>query len=116
MTPEGKLKKQIDKLLKSYGKHIWYFKPVSSGMGKHGVPDYIICIRGKFLAVEAKADGGKTTALQELQLRQIGEAGGYPMVVYPATLEHLRHVIELGLGSPSPWGEKREKECTTPAP
>jgi len=94
MTPEGKVKRSIDRLLKSYGKDVWYFKPVSSGMGKHGVPDYIACIKGVFVGVEAKAGSNQPTKLQKLQLRQIQMAGGFALVINEDNLDTLQTVIE----------------------
>lgn len=105
-TPETKLKAKVDKLLKSYGKKVWFFKPVSSGMGKHGIPDYIICANGHFLAVETKAGSKDPTKLQLLQLRQIGEARGYPMVTHSHTFEHLKDIIDSCLVKPSPWADR----------
>lgn len=78
-TPEAKTKTSIKRLLVKYG--AWYFMPVSNGFGKHGIPDFIICHRGKFCAVEAKAPGGKPTALQEVQMALIDGTGGKTFVV-----------------------------------
>lgn len=74
MTPEGKIKSEIDKYLKSVG--AWYYKPVSNGMGVHGIPDYIICYKGLLAGIEAKAPGKKPTALQVMHKNNIEKAGG----------------------------------------
>lgn len=81
MTPEGKVKAAIAKWLKAHG--AWYFMPVSNGMGRHGIPDFICCWRGKFLAIEAKAPGkrGNTSALQEREINAIRTASGWAVVV-----------------------------------
>lgn len=80
-TPEGKTKLAIRRWLDAHG--IWYFMPVPSGRGVNGVPDFICCAAGKFLAIEAKAAGrrGNTSALQDVQIDSIRKAGGAALVV-----------------------------------
>jgi Holliday junction resolvase len=79
MTPEGKVKKKVVDILKKHG--VYYFFPVSGGYGKSGVPDIVCCARGRFLAVECKANGGNPTALQARELERINDAGGIAVVV-----------------------------------
>jgi len=55
MTPEGKVKEKIKRLLKHHG--AWYYLPVSMGMGQHGIPDFICCYHGNMFGIEAKAEG-----------------------------------------------------------
>lgn len=79
MTPEARVKTAVKKLLTQEG--VYYFMPVSNGMGRHGIPDIICCVNGRFLAIECKANGGKVTALQERELLHIASAGGVSIVV-----------------------------------
>lgn len=81
MTPEGRVKDAVKKVLKSYG--IWYFMPAANGFGKVGVPDIICCYEGKFLAIETKAPGkvANTTANQERCIEEIRAAKGWALVV-----------------------------------
>jgi len=82
MTPEGKIKSKIDKMLRSK-ELLWFFKPQAGTFGKSGVPDYIICIAGHFLGVEAKANPArKPTALQMLCMEKICAAEGVCFVVH----------------------------------
>jgi hypothetical protein len=79
-TPEGRIKDAIKRQLKAMG--AWYFMPVSNGMGQVGIPDIIICYRGLFVAIEAKAPG-KRNAVTENQKRvmeAIRTAQGYAWV------------------------------------
>lgn len=80
-TPESKVKAKIRKWLEARG--IWHCMPVASGYGSSGVPDFICCDRGKFLAIEAKAPGkrGNTTILQDKQIMAIHKAGGAAVVI-----------------------------------
>ena len=90
-TPESKVKAKIKKILKDHG--VYYAMPIGTGYGNSGVPDFLCCVGGKFLAIEAKAGKGTTTALQEKNLREIREAGGIAMVVNETNLEELKQWI-----------------------
>jgi VRR-NUC domain len=82
-TPESIVKADVKKLLKARG--IWYYLPVSNGMGQHGIPDFICCVppTGKFLAIETKAPGKirTVTPLQERAIGNIREARGWAIVI-----------------------------------
>ena len=79
MTPEAKVKEKIKKILKAHG--AYYAMPIGTGYGSSGVPDFLVCLNGKFLAIEAKAGKGKVTALQLKNLREIQDAGGVTLVL-----------------------------------
>lgn len=76
MTPEGKVKQDIKDYLATLGAACWYCMPMNFGYGKNGVPDFIICYRGFFLAPETKKKGGKSEPWQIRELEAIGAAGG----------------------------------------
>lgn len=79
MTPEGRVKRKITTVLKSRG--AWYCMPQGSVYGRAGVPDYVACYRGFFVAIEAKADKGRLSPLQSGQLADIMGASGVALVV-----------------------------------
>lgn len=83
LTPEGRVKEAVKRLLKAHG--VWFFCPVSNGMGVHGIPDFICAMppNGLFLGIEVKAAGKRknTSALQDHQLAQIAGVGGIAVVV-----------------------------------
>lgn len=89
MTPEAKVKARVVKLLKERG--AYHAMPVTGGYGNSGVPDFLICYRGKFIGVECKAGKGVATALQQKHLQDIKDAGGYSLIVR----EDLTELIEL---------------------
>ena len=98
MTPEGAVKTAVKRLLVEEG--VYYFMPVSNGMGRHGIPDIICCVNGLFLAIETKAGKGKVTALQEREMEHIRNAGGYAAVVREDGIDALRlliHTMKDGL-------------------
>jgi hypothetical protein len=79
MTPEAKVKASVVKLLKKY--EVYYFFPATHGFGRSGVPDIICCMHGIFVAIECKAGKGKTTALQDRELKRIRENRGITFVI-----------------------------------
>jgi pantoate kinase len=87
-TPEVKVKKQIRKLLDEAG--AYYAMPIGTGYGNSGVPDFLICHKGRFIAVEAKAGRNKPTALQEMHLQKISDRGGIALVINETNLDLLR--------------------------
>ena len=91
-TPEKKVKQRVVTQLKALG--AYYFFPIGGPFGAGGVPDIICCYQGHFIGIECKAGKGKTTALQDKNLREIGEAGGVAMVVNEETAERVTSVLE----------------------
>lgn len=79
MTPEGRVKKAVNKVLDKY-KRIYRFMPVPYGYGASTL-DYLICVGGRFLAIETKAPGKKPTDRQKMIIRQITAAGGVVFVI-----------------------------------
>lgn len=81
MTPEGKVKQRVKEFLTAIG--AYYYMPVSNGMGRVGVPDFLVCHEGRFIAIETKAPGkiGNTTANQDREIAAINAAKGTAVVV-----------------------------------
>lgn len=92
MTPEAKVKAKVKRILAELG--AYYAMPVTGGYGNSGVPDFLVCLRGRFYAIECKANGGKTTALQEKHLADIRGAGGVSLIIHEANVENLRKELE----------------------
>lgn len=80
-TPEGRVKAAVKAFLKAKG--AWYCMPMGTGFGNSGVPDFLVCWNGKFIAIETKAPGKRanTTVLQDRQIMGIHQAGGVAVVV-----------------------------------
>tara|TARA_R110000851_G_scaffold145480_1_gene284985 strand:- start:752 stop:1123 length:372 start_codon:yes stop_codon:yes gene_type:complete len=93
-TPEGRVKDAIKKKLNELAPDNFYFLPVSNGMGRHGIPDFICCIPTKitqdmvgeelgiFVGIEAKTHTGKVSPLQDQCLVEIAGAAGSAQVVW----------------------------------
>jgi pantoate kinase len=90
-TPEAKVKAKIKAILKAH--NIYYAMPIGTGYGNSGVPDFLCCVNGKFLAIEAKAGKGQATALQLKNMQAINLAGGYTCIINENNLENLTNVI-----------------------
>lgn len=78
MTPEGKVKQMIKKVLVHHG--VWFDMPVPGGYGRSTL-DFICCHQGQFFAIEAKAPGKKATPRQLRTIKDIQLAGGLAFVV-----------------------------------
>lgn len=107
-TPEGAIKRKLDKMLKS--EPVWHFPPQAGAYGKAGVPDRIVCAGGQFIGIEAKADKTKTlTRLQEITRDEIISRGGIYVVVYDdATIELARQIIRDCTSGPKGIAPKTE--------
>lgn len=92
MTPEAKVKARIKKILAEAG--AYYAMPVGTGLGNSGVPDFLVCYLGDFIAIEAKANGKKPTALQEKHLKDIRLAGGIAVVIDETNVEMLKEMFK----------------------
>jgi Holliday junction resolvase len=88
---ESEIVQRIKAYLKTV-KGCFAWKEHGGQFGVAGIPDIIACIGGRFVAFEVKTDKGKTTALQEITIRKIREAGGIAEVV--RSVEDVRRVIE----------------------
>jgi len=76
---EAAVKRRITAGLKKYD-GLWYFMPVQSGIGAAAL-DYLVCINGRFVAVETKAVNGRLTDRQKHVAKMITDAGGLVYVV-----------------------------------
>jgi hypothetical protein len=113
MTPEGKVKEAVKKYLKS--EEIFWYMPVSNGMGVMGIPDLLCCIPltitedmvgktlGVFAGIETKAPGKikNSTPNQKRMLREISEAGGVAIVAQDVALVEavVKHLKASGLAT-----------------
>ncbi len=91
MTPEGKVKAKVKKYLTEMG--AYYAMPATGGYGLSGTPDFLICYRGMFAAIECKAKGNKPTALQEAALQRIRDAGGMALVIDETNVDDLKELF-----------------------
>ena len=77
---EATLIQKIRKYLASVECFFW--KEHGGQYGTAGIPDVIVCYKGRFIALEAKVGRNKPTKLQAATIEQIQKAGGTAAVVY----------------------------------
>lgn len=91
-TPEKKVKDKVKSILTAH--EVYFFSPATHGFGRSGVPDIVACVNGWFLAVECKANGGKTTALQVREIEAIRRSNGVAVVVDETNYDMLPALIK----------------------
>jgi hypothetical protein len=98
MTPEGKVKNDIKRILKAFDVH--YDMPVNHGFGRTGV-DFHCCVCGPngyamAFYIEAKEKGKHPTALQWefLNNRQAKQGATCFVIDGPEGLDQLTHWLE----------------------
>lgn len=77
---ESAITKDICNYLKTLDK-CFFWKEHGGMYGTAGIPDIIICYKGRFVALEVKRPKGKLTKLQEKTIKDIRAAGGKAYVV-----------------------------------
>lgn len=93
MAEEKNFENQVKRFLKDQG--CWFFKYWGGGIyTKSGIPDILICCKGRVVAVEVKATKGTPSPVQISTLREIRKAGGYGILLYPKDQDYFYHFIE----------------------
>lgn len=82
MAREKVFENKLKKYLKSKG--AWLVKYWGGGVyTQAGIPDLLICYKGKFIAIEVKAETGHASELQLRTIDDIKKAGGIAFVLFP---------------------------------
>lgn len=84
MGAEKTFENKVKKILKEKGAYC--VKQFGCGFTKSGIPDLLVCYKGKFVAVELKAEKGTPSPLQEYNIAEVKKAGGYGFILYPDDL------------------------------
>lgn len=92
MRKEADVKEAVKEILNNLGAY-WYM-PVQTGYGVKGIPDFIVCLNGRFLAIETKFGKNSLSAWQDKQLLKIEAAKGLTFVVYEHDIAPLRANLE----------------------
>jgi len=71
MTPEAKVARIFRARVKQLGG--WCIKV--SGIGKRGLPDYLVLLDGELFFVELKASGGRLTEIQRRMHEDLADRG-----------------------------------------
>lgn len=88
---EKTITNQILKYLKKLPE-CFAFKEHGGLYGTSGIPDIIICYKGKFVAFEVKTEKGKLSKLQEITIEKIRNAKGMAFKV--TSLEEVKEILK----------------------
>ena len=88
---EKTITNQILKYLKSLPE-CFAFKEHGGLYGTSGIPDIIVCYKGKFMAFEVKNERGKLSKLQEITIEKIRNAKGMAFKV--TSLEEVKEILK----------------------
>ena len=66
----------VKKYLTSLGEDVFFWKEHGGPYGTSGIPDIIVCYKGRFIGMECKLPGGRLTELQKRAIAKINRAGG----------------------------------------
>lgn len=78
VTPEGKVKKEVIKILKAH--EAYYFCPVQNGFGKPGL-DFHCVHHGLGFFIETKAPGKRPTPRQNITIQEVQKSSGMVFVI-----------------------------------
>ena len=92
MEKEKSFENRVKRYLKS--KDIYYFKYFGNAYSTPGILDLTLCVKGKFIGVEIKAEKGKVSTLQEYNINRIKESGGIAIVLRPSGFDDFKKQIE----------------------
>lgn len=95
MKKEAHVKREVRKILDSFGKNIARSMYVPSGYGKQGIEDFTLCVYGWFVAIETKYGRGKLTPMQDRRMKEVLEAGGNYLIVTEKNVHRLKERLEL---------------------
>lgn len=88
---ESTIVTNIKRYLKSV-KDLFFWKEHGGIYGTAGIPDIIVCYKGRFIAFEVKQPNKKPTLLQLQTIKEIIKCGGYAMRV--ESVAEVKTVIE----------------------
>lgn len=73
-----------------------YIANIHQSMYSHkGIPDLLVCYKGLFIGIEVKTETGRTSKLQNIELKKIEDADGITMVIYGKDKEKLFKLIDI---------------------
>lgn len=92
MAEEKIFENKIKDFLKS--KNCWFVKFFANSFTKKGVPDLLACVNGYFVAIEVKAENGKASELQKLNIDRIRSSGGVAIILKPSQFDDFKKLVD----------------------
>lgn len=93
MASEKNFENRVKKYLNEKGAYVIKYWG-GGNFTRSGVPDLLVCYRGRFLGLEIKAENGKPSELQLHHLEQIRKAGGYAFILRPSDFTDFKEWLE----------------------
>lgn len=87
--------KDIVEAIKNYLQtkpNLFFWKEHGGQFGTAGIPDIIVCYKGRFIAFECKVPGRNPTLLQKITINKIDRAKGIAKVV--TSVDQVKAIIE----------------------
>lgn len=93
MASEKNFENRVKKFLKEQG--AYFVKYWGGGnFTRSGVPDLLVCCKGRFMGLEIKAENGKPSELQLHHIEQIRKAGGIAFILRPSDFKDFKEFVE----------------------
>src|SRR5262245_14840823 len=89
--PEARLIKNIQAYLDGKGARSFKIQGGDDSFQEVGIPDLLVCYRGRFVGLEGKLPGEKPSARQRMTLDEIANTGGIAAVV--TTVEQVATLL-----------------------
>lgn len=93
MASEKNFENRVKKFLKE--QDAYFVKYWGGGnFTRSGVPDLLVCCKGRFMGLEIKAENGKPSELQLHHIEQIRKAGGIAFILRPSDFKDFKEFVE----------------------
>lgn len=87
-----------------------FFEPVQQ-VAINGSPDFVLCVHGRFVALELKAPGERPRKLQDYKLAQVERTGGLRLVADPDNWEEIKQTLsEMDKSKEEAWSKKNSNK------
>lgn len=91
MGAEKNFENRLKKFLEDEG--CWFVKFFANAYTKSGIPDILCCCNGYFVGIEVKAQNGKPSELQKMNIKKINMINGFAVILYPNQFEDFKELI-----------------------
>lgn len=94
MSLEKNFRRRVMAFLKPYEIEGNLFVFSVQNIAVRGIPDLHICLKGRYISLELKAEKGRPSKLQMRFTEKVRKAGGYGLILYPKDLEDFKTFIK----------------------
>ena len=88
MNPETKIMREIMEYLNT--RRIYHVR-INADVNTVGVPDILVCYKGRFIGLEVKTERGRPSGVQKATAEAIKECGG--VCVFPTNVREVEDVL-----------------------